>query len=408
PPCVRVEKIAFQSGASVDQAIIAVAYADGSNTVTLARGTGPSWSPDGTKIAFAAIDYYCDYYYSDCCYYPVGLAVMSADGSGLVFLTNEASDAQPTWSPDGTRIAFISSRNGRSGVYVLNAGVPTLLTNTPRAVSKPAWSPDGTRLAFTCEVDSGNSDICVINANGTGFTRLTSDPGQDAGPAWKPDGSRIAFATTRYAGAYELASMTPDGGDVTRLSPATAASDPAWQPRECRGWQPEQCAERRGHGPSPRRRQRRGSLRRRGVSARQRHAGRDPGGRLRPGPRARPPSRYPLPLAVRGVRGRSDHPRRYRRLRYRHASGRPAALRRGRRGSLARVCRLRHRLVRPGDRQRRAGGVVSPLLPVRPRAQLRGPAHWTLRRPTLGPRPDGSPSLGRDRSPRHRDADLRP
>src|SRR2546430_1767260 len=228
--CVRVEKIAFQSGASVDQAIIAVAYADGSNTVTLARGTGPSWSPDGTKIAFAAIDYYCDYYYYDCYYYPVGLAVMSADGSGLVFLTNEASDAQPTWSPDGTRIAFISSRNGRSGVYVLNAGVPTLLTNIPRAVSKPAWSPDGTRLAFTCEVDSGNSDICVINANGTGFPRLTSDPGQDAGPAWKPDGSRIAFATTRYAGAYELASMTPDGGDVTRLSPATAASEPAWKP----------------------------------------------------------------------------------------------------------------------------------------------------------------------------------
>src|SRR5437773_297419 len=147
--CVRVEKIAFQSGASVDQAIIAVAYADGSNTVTLARGTGPSWSSDGTKIAFAAIDYYCEYYYYDCYYYPVGLAVMSADGSGLMFLTNEASDAQPTWSPDGTRIAFISSRNGRSGVYVLNAGVPTLLTNTPRAVSKPAWSPDRTRRAFT-------------------------------------------------------------------------------------------------------------------------------------------------------------------------------------------------------------------------------------------------------------------
>src|SRR5436190_22784548 len=228
--CVAVEKIAFQSKTSVDVATIAVAYADGSNTVTLATGTGPSWSPDGAKIAFAAIDYYCDYYYYGCYYYSVGLAVMNADGSGRVLLTNEASDAQPTWSPDGTKIAFISSRSGRSGVYVMNAGVPTLLTDAPQAVSKPAWSPDGTRLAFTCVVDSGNSDICVINANGTGFTRLTSDPGQDALPAWKPDGSRIAFATTRYAGAYELASMTPDGGDVTRLSPATAASDPAWKP----------------------------------------------------------------------------------------------------------------------------------------------------------------------------------
>ena len=228
--CVRVEKIAFQSKTSVDEATIAVAYADGSNTVTLATGTGPSWSPDGAKIAFAAIDYYCDYYYYGCYYYSVGLAVMNADGSGRVLLTNEASDAQPTWSPDGTKIAFISSRSGRSGVYVMNAGVPTLLTDAPQAVSKPAWSPDGTRLAFTCVVDSGNSDICVINANGTGFTRLTSDPGQDALPAWKPDGSRIAFATTRYAGAYELATMNPDGGDVTRLSPGTAAWDPAWKP----------------------------------------------------------------------------------------------------------------------------------------------------------------------------------
>ena len=232
--CVRVEKITFQSRTSVDQATIAVAYADGSNTVTLAQGIGPTWSPDGTKIAFTAIDYYCDYYYYGCYYYYVGLAVMNGDGSGRVLLTTEGSDAQPTWSPDGTKIAFTSSRGGRSGVYVMNsaanAGVPTLLTNAPQSVSKAAWSPDGSRLAFTCVVDAGNSDICVINANGTGFTRLTSDPGQDAGPAWKPDGSRIAFATTRYGGAYELATMNSDGGDVTRLSPGTAAWDPAWKP----------------------------------------------------------------------------------------------------------------------------------------------------------------------------------
>src|SRR5437773_786576 len=187
--CVRVEKIAFQSKTSVDEATIAVAYADGSNTVTLATGTGPSWSPDGAKIAFAAIDYYCDYYYYGCYYYSVGLAVMNADGSGRVLLTNEASDAQPTWSPDGTKIAFISSRSGRSGVYVMNAGVPTLLTDAPQAVSKPAWKPDGTKIVVAnvvCDPSSGCSSrgLLVMNAAGTGLTTLTA--GADYAPAWRP------------------------------------------------------------------------------------------------------------------------------------------------------------------------------------------------------------------------------
>src|SRR6266571_6306416 len=166
--CVAVQKIAFERDAT-----IVVAYADGSNAVTWAQGTGPNWSPDGTKIAYAAITCYDYYYYNYC--YPVGLAV-----TALGQITTDPSDVQPAWSPDGTRIAFTSSRSGRPGLWIINATpgtAPALITDSPQSLSKPAWSPDGAQLAFTCVVDAGNSDICRINANGTRVRPPDKRPG---------------------------------------------------------------------------------------------------------------------------------------------------------------------------------------------------------------------------------------
>src|SRR6267378_1968085 len=142
----------------------------------------PVWSPDGTRIAFRST--------RESPYYDI--YVMNADGTGVTQLTNApGSDITPTWAPACDRLAFVTNRDGNYEIYVMNpdgTGVTRLTTNT--AVDQdPAWSPDGSRIAFASSRD-GNSEIYVMNADGMGATRLTNDPGRDGTPAWSPDGSR--------------------------------------------------------------------------------------------------------------------------------------------------------------------------------------------------------------------------
>ena len=115
--------------------------------------------------------------------------VMNADGSGDTQLTFEVSglNAEPSWSPDGTRIAFTSSRDGNDEVYVMDAdgSGQTRLTNSPDTDYSPSWSPDGTRIAFTSNRD-GNGEVYVMNADGTSPTRVTTTAGGDSfAPAWQ-------------------------------------------------------------------------------------------------------------------------------------------------------------------------------------------------------------------------------
>jgi Tol biopolymer transport system component len=90
------------------------------------------------------------------------------------------------------------------------------------AADHPTWSRDGQRIAFACIVETFNWDICVVDRNGTGFTRLTTHPRPDVQPAWSPDGTHIAFA----AGA-DVAVLRVDDRTVSTL---TAGSWPAWSP----------------------------------------------------------------------------------------------------------------------------------------------------------------------------------
>jgi len=153
--------------------------------------------------------------------------VMGEDGSGVTQLTPPAiwNDDDPVWSPDGTRIAFRSTRDGPYyDIWLMNAdgsGVTRLTDTRPfNTSSSPAWSGGaawcGDRIAFHSNRGMGN-DIYVMNADGTGDTQLTNAPGSDITPTWAPACDRLAFATNRD-GNYEIYVMNSDGTGVTRLT----------------------------------------------------------------------------------------------------------------------------------------------------------------------------------------------
>ncbi|HET9709430.1 MAG TPA: Ig-like domain-containing protein [Gemmatimonadales bacterium] len=176
-------KIAFErwDGSNME---IHVVNVDGSGEANLTNrpnvdDDAPAWSPDGTRIAFTSGAVY----------------VMNADGSGITQLTGGVA-AYPRWSPDGTGIAFEHVVNtcrlghGCSSsadyIWIVSADSQSVdsLTNTGMD-QQPVWSPDGSKLAFISWRD-GNAEIYVMNADGSGQVNLTNSPWSDASPAWRP------------------------------------------------------------------------------------------------------------------------------------------------------------------------------------------------------------------------------
>ncbi len=124
---------------------------------------------------------------------------MNADGSSQTNVTNTLqSDSQPDFSPDGTRIAFTSTRPALDGttdfdIWLMNtdgSGTPTNLTNAISINDRyPGWSPDGTKIAFWSgtglRLDDG--EIWMMNVDASNQTNLTNNPAGDIQPDWGPE-----------------------------------------------------------------------------------------------------------------------------------------------------------------------------------------------------------------------------
>ena len=166
--------------------------------------------------------------------------LMDLDGSNQTRLTTSgAYDDQPKWSPDSSKIVFMSGRDGNFEIYTMNAdgNSQTRITNNPAADGFPAWSPDGTKIAFV-RGDLRNPstfEIFVMKADGTNQVKLTNDSAIDGVPSWSPDGSKIVFmsggSSVFDANSFEIYVMDADGNNRTRLTNNSIADgQPSYSP----------------------------------------------------------------------------------------------------------------------------------------------------------------------------------
>ncbi|MFO0804758.1 MAG: hypothetical protein U0791_16745 [Gemmataceae bacterium] len=155
----------------------------------------PAFHPKGERVAFAIPG-------------ETGqeIASVSRAGTDKKTLTTGGINNWPTYSPDGKRIAFCSSRDGTFDLFVMNAdgtGAKPVIKLDGMQM-RPAWSPDGTKLAFTSNHGGdGNHNIWTVSLDGTGLTRITDHPERDDYAAFHPDGKRIAFVGERK-GKFDL------------------------------------------------------------------------------------------------------------------------------------------------------------------------------------------------------------
>jgi TolB protein len=189
-------QIAYRSERSGEPEIW-IMDADGKDERRLTEGLSPAWSPDGSLIAFSG---------------RAGLSVIRPDGTGRRVLPHTEGGEYPSWSPDGSRIAFNSNLTGDHVMYIARAdGSEVVDLSRVGEGWQVDWSPNGRSILFTSHRDHPDNytDVYVMRPDGSGVHRLTHNSSYT--PAWSPDGGHIVLSTP------VLRIMSSDGSDMRAL-----------------------------------------------------------------------------------------------------------------------------------------------------------------------------------------------
>jgi TolB protein len=196
----------------------------------------PTWSPDGRQIAYTA----------DLGNSNTDIFMMDADGQNARNLTNtpNVAEKQPAWGPlDTGVIAFVSNKTRDWDVYTMNTDGSNVVDltanpNNPADDTMPSWSPDGTQIAFVSNrlrslgpiSAKANEDIWVMGIDGSRLLQFTRSPASDIAPVWSPDGKQIVFASDRD-GDDDL--YVVDSSDWRKVAAVTDDTDntlfPVWR-----------------------------------------------------------------------------------------------------------------------------------------------------------------------------------
>jgi TolB protein len=242
---------------------------DGENqrrvTVNRSLAINPSWSSDGRAIAYTSYrrgypDIYISYIYQGKMDQPAGgtetihnfLPAFSPDGTRVAFMTNRdgnmeiyvvnrdgsglrrvtsspGNDSTPTWSPAGNQIAFTSDRSGKPQIYIADAdggGQPRRITNESWA-DRATWSPAPyNEIAYAGQNGPG-FDIKIFDLQQGQIRVVTDSTGSNESPAWSPNGRHIAFASTR-AGRTQIFTIARDGQDLRQVTKSGNNVQPSW------------------------------------------------------------------------------------------------------------------------------------------------------------------------------------